>query len=304
MKKLAGFLIFLGVILIGSGVVINYQISVQNAYEEAKKHSPIEAQNAYYRDYDFNYVKNVKNAYPSNYQELLDTIYSVINNGYQEFTFYCGSEYEACLTDIDGLGKDQETLSTINNYVHPFNSFENLKILYNDEGKVKLEFKKYYTDEDIEKLVKEVDTLYLTLYKAEDTPTNNIKRIHNYIINNTKYDSQRAELGVLDYKSNIAYGALLEGYAVCGGYSDAMELFLEKMNIKNFKVASTDHVWNALYLDNLWLNLDLTWDDPVVSDGSDYLDDSYFLINTDTLLQLDTTQHTFNIENYTELKSS
>ena len=304
MKKLAGFLIFLGVILIGSGVLINYQISVQNAYEEAKKHSPIEAQNAYYRDYDFNYVKNVKNAYPSNYQELLDTIYSVINNGYQEFTFYCGSEYEACLTDIDSLGKDQETLSTINNYVHPFNSFENLKILYNDEGKVKLEFKKYYTDEDIEKLVKEVDTLYLTLYKAEDTPTNNIKRIHNYIINNTKYDSQRAELGVLDYKSNIAYGALLEGYAVCGGYSDAMELFLEKMNIKNFKVASTDHVWNALYLDNLWLNLDLTWDDPVVSDGSDYLDDSYFLINTDTLLQLDTTQHTFNIENYTELKSS
>lgn len=304
MKKLAGFLIFLGIILIGSGVVINYQISVQNAYEEAKKHSPIEAQNAYYRDYDFNYVKNVKNAYPSNYQELLDTIYSVINNGYQEFTFYCGSEYEACLTDIDGLGKDQETLSTINNYVHPFNSFENLKILYNDEGKVKLEFKKYYTDEDIEKLVKEVDTLYLTLYKAEDTPTNNIKRIHNYIINNTKYDSQRAELGVLDYKSNIAYGALLEGYAVCGGYSDAMELFLEKMNIKNFKVTSTDHVWNALYLDNLWLNLDLTWDDPVVSDGSDYLDDSYFLINTDTLLQLDTTQHTFNIENYTELKSS
>ena len=304
MKKLAGFLIFLSFILIGSGVVINYQISVQNAYEESKKHSPIEVQNAYFREYDFNYVKNVKNAYPNNYQELLDTIYSVINNGYQEFTFYCGSEYEACLTDIDGLGKDQETLSTINNYVHPFNSFENLKILYNDEGKVKLEFKKYYTDEDIEKLVKEVDTLYLSLYKADDTPTNNIKRIHNYIINNTKYDSQRAELGVLDYKSNIAYGALIEGYAVCGGYSDAMELFLEKMNIKNFKVASTDHVWNALYLDNLWLNLDLTWDDPVVSDGSDYLDDSYFLINTDTLLQLDTTQHTFNIENYTELKSS
>lgn len=304
MRKLAGFLIFLSFILIGSGVVINYQISVQNAYEESKKHSPIEAQNAYFREYDFNYVKNVKNAYPNNYQELLDTIYSVINNGYQEFTFYCGSEYEACLTDIDGLGKDQETLSTINNYVHPFNSFENLKILYNDEGKVKLEFKKYYTDEDIEKLVKEVDTLYLSLYKADDTPTNNIKRIHNYIINNTKYDSQRAELGVLDYKSNIAYGALIEGYAVCGGYSDAMELFLEKMNIKNFKVASTDHVWNALYLDNLWLNLDLTWDDPVVSDGSDYLDDSYFLVNTDTLLQLDTTQHTFNIENYTELKSS
>ena len=83
-----------------------------------------------------------------------------------------------------------------------------------------------------------------------------------------------------------------------------MELFLERMGIKNFKVASTDHVWNAVLLDNVWYNLDLTWDDPVVSDGSDFLDDSYFLINTEKLLQLDTSQHTFNIENYTELKSS
>ena len=304
MRKLARFLIFISFLLIGSGVLLNYQIDVKRAYEEAKKHAPIEAQNTYVRKDDYNFVKNVDNAYPNNYQELLNTIYSIINNGYDEFTFFCGNEYSTCLKDLDTLGKDQETLSTINNYVHPFNTFENVKIHYNDEGKIKLEFDKYYKEEDIVLVNTKVDTLYPSLVNSSFDDKTNIKVIHDYIINNTKYDSKRAHENILDYKSNIAYGTLLEGYAVCGGYSDAMAIFLDRMGIKNFKVASADHVWNALELDGVWYNLDLTWDDPVVSDGSDYLDDSYFLISTDRLLQLDTSQHTFNIENYTELKSS
>ncbi|MDO4996617.1 MAG: hypothetical protein Q4E69_05510 [Bacilli bacterium] len=304
MRKLARFLIFISFLLIGSGVLLNYQIDVKRAYEEAKKHAPIEAQNSYVRKDDYNFVKNVDNAYPNNYQELLNTIFSIINNGYDEFTFFCGNEYSTCLKDLDTLGKDQETLSTINNYVHPFNTFENVKIHYNDEGKIKLEFDKYYKEEDIVLVNTKVDTLYTSLVNSSFDDKTNIKVIHDYIINNTKYDSKRAHENILDYKSNIAYGTLLEGYAVCGGYSDAMAIFLDRMGIKNFKVASADHVWNALELDGVWYNLDLTWDDPVVSDGSDYLDDSYFLISTDRLLQLDTSQHTFNIENYTELKSS
>lgn len=304
MRKLASFLIFMGIIFIGSGLIINYQINIQKEYEESKKHAPIQAQNAYYRKYDFNFIKNIDNANPKNYQELLDTIYSIINNGYDTFTFYCSNEYVSCIKDIDALGNDQETLSTINNYVHAYNSFENVKILYNDDGKVKLEFKRYYSSDEISSINNKIDTIYSTLYVEGDSDINNIKRVHDYIINNAKYDSNRATNNILDYKSNIAYGTLLEGYAVCGGYSDAMQLFLERMKIKNFKVASTDHVWNAVYLDNRWYNLDLTWDDPVVSDGSDYLDDSYFLINTNKLLELDTTQHTFNYDYYLELKSS
>ena len=35
------------------------------------------------------------------------------------------------------------------------------------------------------------------------------------------------------YKSNIAYGPLFENYAICSGYTDLMELFLEKLNIKD-----------------------------------------------------------------------
>lgn len=118
MKKVAFFLAFIGILLIGSGFILNYQISVQLKYEETKKHAPIVKQNDYFRDYEFNYIKKIDNANPKNYQELLNIIYSVLNNGYSEFSFYCGEEYDNCLKDIEALGSNQETLSTINNYVH------------------------------------------------------------------------------------------------------------------------------------------------------------------------------------------
>ena len=44
------------------------------------------------------------------------------------------------------------------------------------------------------------------------------------------------------YASDIAYGPLFEGYGICGGYTDAMELFLEKMGIESYKISSDQHV--------------------------------------------------------------
>ena len=79
-----------------------------------------------------------------------------------------------------------------------------------------------------------------------------------------------------------------------------MELFLEKMNVKSFKISSENHVWNAVYLNNKWYHLDLTWDDPVASNGKDYLEHDYFLIDTNKLLSLETEQHQFNKEIYKE----
>jgi len=81
-----------------------------------------------------------------------------------------------------------------------------------------------------------------------------------------------------------------------------MELFLEKLGIKSFKVSSEQHVWNAVLYNSQWLNLDLTWDDPVASDGNNYLEHNYFLIDTNKLLEMETTEHTFNEEHYYELK--
>ena len=151
-----------------------------------------------------------------------------------------------------------------------------------------------------------MDELEKELVSEDKSTVDNIRNIHDYIINHTKYDSDRSDKQIIKYKSDIAYGPLFEGYAICGGYTDLMELFLERMDVKSYKVSSDQHVWNAVYLDNdnEWKHLDLTWDDPVASDGNDYLEHKFFLIDTKTLLTQETTQHDFNQEIYREVKEA
>ena len=81
-----------------------------------------------------------------------------------------------------------------------------------------------------------------------------------------------------------------------------MMIFLEKLNIKSIKVASENHVWNYVYVNNEWLHLDLTWDDPKTDDGSSIIDDTYFLISTDKLNELtvknNSDEHKYKTEIY------
>lgn len=257
--------------------------------------------NEYYRDYDFDFVQNTNNFRPNNYQDLLNIYYTVLNAGKSNFTFYCPNSYDNCLSDVKKLANDQDTLSDINNYVHPYNGFNHIESEYDSLGRVTINIIRSYDDNDIKMITSKIDELLPQLVSNTNSLENNIKNVHDYIVNNSKYDSNRSDKGVTSYKSDTAYGPLFEGYALCGGYTDLMELFLERMNIKSFKVSSENHIWNAVYINNNWKHLDLTWDDPVATDGKDYLEYNYFLIDTDQLLTLEQTEHNFNLEHYKEL---
>lgn len=257
--------------------------------------------NEYYRDYDYDFVQNTNNFRPNNYQDLLNIYYTVLNAGKSNFTFYCPNSYDNCLSDVKKLANDQDTLSDINNYVHPYNGFNHIESEYDSLGRVTINIIRSYDDNDIKMITSKIDELLPQLVSNTNSLENNIKNVHDYIINNSKYDSNRSDKGVTSYKSDTAYGPLFEGYALCGGYTDLMELFLERMNIKSFKVSSENHIWNAVYINNNWKHLDLTWDDPVATDGKDYLEYNYFLIDTDQLLTLEQTEHNFNLKHYKEL---
>ena len=77
-----------------------------------------------------------------------------------------------------------------------------------------------------------------------------------------------------------------------------MMLFLEKFDIKSIRVSSENHIWNYVYLDDEWLHLDLTWDDPISNNNDDILDDTYFLISNDELEEIKSEEHYFDIEVY------
>lgn len=264
----------------------------------------LEEKNEYYRDYDFMFIQNTDNFSPSSYQDLLNIFYTVINSGQTDFTFYCPSDYVSCLEHVKIIANDQSLLSDINNYVHPYNGFAHIETEFDTLGRVRITLVKSYTSDDIVLINQKIDELYPQLVFDYNSYEQNIRNIHDYIINSTKYDSERSEKGIVNYRSDIAYGPLFEGYAICGGYSDLMELFLEKMGIRNYKVSSDNHVWNVVEIGGQWYHIDLTWDDPVASDGKNYLDHSYFLVTSNQLRNMEKTQHSYNINHYLELKDA
>lgn len=294
----------LGLLLIFIGVFLMKKDDINtiiNKYFKWNNIVTLGDKNEYYRDYDFDFVQNTNNFRPNNYQDLLNIYYTVLNAGKSNFTFYCPNSYDNCLSDVKKLANDQDTLSDINNYVHPYNGFNHIESEYDSLGRVTINIIRSYDDNDIKMITSKIDELLPQLVSNTNSLENNIKNVHDYIVNNSKYDSNRSDKGVTSYKSDTAYGPLFEGYALCGGYTDLMELFLERMNIKSFKVSSENHIWNAVYINNNWKHLDLTWDDPVATDGKDYLEYNYFLIDTDQLLTLEQTEHNFNLKHYKEL---
>ena len=255
--------------------------------------------NKYYRNYDFEYVQNTSKFTPKSNQDILNIYYTIINAGKKKFSFYCPSSYEDCIDDVNYIANDQTILSHINNYVHPFNGFEHIETEYNSLGKVTVKIKKSYSKKEIKEIEKKINEISKEVIKKDKSKEENIKSAHDYIINHSKYDSERSDKNIVNYKSNIAYGPLIEGYGLCGGYSDAMALFLEKLKVKNYKIASENHVWNAVDY-NGWKHLDLTWDDPVTSNKKDLLEHKFFLIDSKKLAEFSTGQHVFDLTIYKE----
>ena len=301
-------LFVLGISLILVGLLLAYQEDLQKIYydilREINKEEIVLEKNEYYRPYDFRFVQNTDDFEPNSRQEILNIYYTAINSGVNDFTFYCPDSYSDCISEVEKIANDQNLLSDINNFVHPFNGFNHLETQYDSLGKVSIHVVKSYTEEQIKVIQEKVDSVKNDLIIKGDSDTNNIRRVHDYIINNSVYDTGRGDFNLETYESDIAYGPLLQGYGICGGYTDAMELFLEEMGIKSYKVSSDEHVWNAVHINQDWLHLDLTWDDPVVNTGENVLSHDFFLIDTPTLLNLEQTEHIFNETIYSELKGA
>ncbi len=257
--------------------------------------------NPYYREQDFQYVKRVTSFTPTKKEDLLSIYYTIINAGKDTFHFYCPKSYESCVQDVIDLANDQVTLSHINNFVHPFNGFKHIETEYDQYGKITLRIDHVYTDSMIEEIVKKKDEIEQEIWNVSMSTQDKIQAAHNYIINHTQYDQDRSDSNIIQYQSDTAYGALLEQKALCGGYTDSMALFLEDLGLKNYKISSENHVWNAVELNHAWYHLDLTWDDPITTDGQDILEYNFFLITTSELKEIEDQEHIFKPEIYQEL---
>lgn len=261
----------------------------------------IEEPNQYALDYDFEYIKTTDDFIADNKQEVLNIIYTSLNNGYDNFYFYC--HYEECQEDVSDI-TEPENLITISNYIHPYNAYRRVYVSTNSFDKVEIRIEKSYTNDNINSINQKLDQIIKEIITDDMSDKEKITVFHNYIIDNTVYDSNYLEtnLNDIDNPSHKALGPLFFGRALCGGYADVMAIFLNRLNIPNYRISSSDHIWNFVYLDNNWYHLDLTWDDPVTDSGVNMRLDTFLLITTEQLENLNTNYHIYDKNVYPEAK--
>lgn len=295
-------------VILLTGIFSIFVVTILNFYPEETKdfiykllnkdEYIIAVANDYYLEGNFDYLQNWTDDV-SNRTELLNYIYYVINTGSEYADGECTSEYQNCVKDLQEIANSQETLSIINNYVHPYNSFKTISFTYNSNGKFSLIVEHLYNKEEITAINYIVETKINDIITTNMTTEDKIKKIHDYIIDSTKYDTLKTD-NIYDdtYKSNTAYGVLVQGYGICSGYADTIAIFLNKLGIENYKISNETHIWNLVHINGIWTHLDSTWDDPISDRNLNR--DTYFLITYDELISLEDDTHSFNKNVYTE----
>lgn len=113
---------------------------------------------------------------------------------------------------------------------------------------------------DMKAKLREKITAVTSAAEKEKTPYEKEKYIHDYIVNNTSYDTASASNGEDEQKMD---SALINGKSVCAGYASAFQAMCNEVGIETIAVTSSNHKWVEVKLDGKWYAVDVTWDDPV-----------------------------------------
>ena len=219
-----------------------------------------------------------------------------MNEGYSTYTLYCNySSVAECFSDFTSVTGDADLMKSLSDYVNPFNSYKTFGTTRMSDGRIIVDINYTYSSSQKTAINGKIDEAISANNMGSLSNADKILKIHDYVVNRVAYTSSGSDI----YN---AYGALINGKSVCQGYADAVALFLDRFNIPNLKVSSDTHTWNLVYINNKWLHLDATWDDPITSSGNQILLHDYYLLTKAQLYNLDTSEHTFNTTLYPEGK--
>ncbi len=119
--------------------------------------------------------------------------------------------------------------------------------------------------------------------------------LHDYLVLNCAYDwNVGNDMGEGGENVYSAYGALMEGNAVCEGYAKAYLTLLKRAGIDCGLIRSDaiNHAWNWVELDGQRYHVDVTWDDSLWTGSTGTAADSpgacsheYFLLDGATITE-------------------
>lgn len=98
--------------------------------------------------------------------------------------------------------------------------------------------------------------------------------LHDELVLNCKYLDE-------DGTGHVsAYEAIVNGNANCQGYAEAYSYLLSRVGVYSEIVESSAmyHLWNKVRINNVYYNVDLTWDDPM-PDKNGHVSHKYFMLS-------------------------
>lgn len=135
---------------------------------------------------------------------------------------------------------------------------------YKDKNDLPALEKRY--EQAIAEALKVIDP-YMTDYQKE-------RALHDWLCNHVSYDYN------ISVGTTCSYGAIVDGQAVCEGYSEAFTELLHRAGIdaatvygfalpeENF--SNNSHAWNIVCISGDWYYVDVTWDDDTYPIRYDY----------------------------------
>lgn len=220
-------------------------------------------------------------------------ISSVITEKKSDSGFYCSNP----ITLPKDINEEDIFIAlTAYNYDNPGDFWLEESFLtttYSD--KVVLELCSFYSPKEITECSKILDNKVTEILSSMPHGLSEFQRelyIHDYVVENCSYNDTAAETLNNDqadhyHSAFTIYGALVEGKAVCQGYTDAMSYLLSCVGIENTSISGTsqnaNHIWNAVKIEDSWYHLDATWDDNAFEEAGEGYKYDYFNLTTEQL---------------------
>ena len=181
----------------------------------------------------------------------------------------CVENISATMTDLTGL-----------KYRHPEIFWADM-IWQRDADTVCIAYPTNLNQEKLKQMQKKLNRKVKKIKKSIPKTLNKTKKvlaIFDYVATHITYTAEGENVAT-------AYGALVEGRALCDGYTKAVALLLNEFGIKNGVMVSekSNHAWNVVCIGGKWFHLDATW-----GDMEKYgIDHDYFVISERRLFRLD-----------------
>ena len=127
----------------------------------------------------------------------------------------------------------------------------------------------YNSKQDIDNAMSQIEQVKNEILSRRTGNTyNDIKLVHDYLVDNVEYDSSISKPNIYDI-----YGALVRKESVCEGYARSFKYLMDELNIPCTLVIGTatnsqgqteNHAWTYVQINNNWYAVDTTWDDPII----------------------------------------